>query len=514
MATLCLVLGDQLNIQISSLQTIDKNKDRVLLAEVNSEATYVKHHKKKIAFVFSAMRHFANELLEQGFKVTYVRYLDADNQGSLLSQVQHTMVVDSTLDKLVLAKPSEYRLFNEVSEWHDILGINVDITQDNRFVASEEEFAEWANDGRKQLRMEFFYREMRKRTHILMEGSKPLKGKWNFDAENREKLPKEMHPPAPTMFNIDDITQSVIALVGTEFVDHFGDLEGFHYAVTREQALIVLEEFIAKRLENFGRYQDAMVQDEPWMYHSLISFYLNTGLLMPLEVINAAAQAYDNDQAPINSVEGFIRQVLGWREYIRGFYWHQMPDYSNNNALNATRALPAFFWGKHTNMNCISQSVKQTKEHAYAHHIQRLMVLGNFALLTGLSPEEVNEWYLIVYADAYEWVELPNVSGMVLFADGGKLASKPYAASGAYINKMSNYCQHCQYSVKEKTGPQACPFNYLYWGFLNKHKQRLQSNPRMAMIYRTMNKMDQTRFSHMLDDTDTFLLKLDNNEEV
>jgi deoxyribodipyrimidine photolyase-related protein len=512
--TLCVVLGDQLNTQMSALQSIDKDNDHVLLAEVNSEATYVKHHKKKIAFIFSAMRHFAVDLKEQGFQVSYVHYLDKDNKGSLLKQVEHFISQHPSIDRVVLAKPAEYRLFEEVSNWHKILGVDVDITQDNRFIATENTFSNWASDGRKQLRMEYFYREMRKSTYVLMDGDKPVKDKWNFDADNREKLPKEMHPPAPTVFEIDEITQSVIDLVGSEFADHFGDVDGFHYAVTRVQALHVLDEFIEQRLENFGRYQDAMVQDQPWMYHSHISFYLNTGLLMPLEVIEAAEQAYRDGQAPINSVEGFIRQVLGWREYIRGFYWYLMPEYKHKNALNATRALPDFFWGKHTNMNCISQSVKQTKEHAYAHHIQRLMVLGNFALLTGLSPEEVNEWYLIVYADAYEWVELPNVSGMVLFADGGKLASKPYAASGAYINKMSNYCQHCQYSVKEKTGPQACPFNYLYWGFLNKHKEALQGNPRMAMIYRTMNKMDQTRFAHMLDDADTFLLKLDNNEEV
>jgi deoxyribodipyrimidine photolyase-related protein len=250
------------------------------------------------------------------------------------------------------------------------------------------------------------------------------------------------------------------------------------------------------------------------MYHSHVSFYINVGLLSPEESILAAQKAYYDGHAPINSVEGFIRQILGWREYVRGFYWYFMPGLKSDNYLNAKNALPELFWTGATDMNCLSQSIKQTKEHAYAHHIQRLMVLGNFALLAGLDPEQVNEWYLIVYADAYEWVELPNVSGMVLYSDGGKLASKPYAASGAYINKMSNYCAHCHYSVKEKTGPQACPFNYLYWGFVNKHKNKLENNPRMAMIYRTMAKMDQTKLEHMIDDADNFIIKLGNNEKV
>jgi deoxyribodipyrimidine photolyase-related protein len=278
--------------------------------------------------------------------------------------------------------------------------------------------------------------------------------------------------------------------------------------------LEVLKTFIEERLKNFGQYQDAMLEGNPWLYHSHIGLYLNTGLLMPMEVMNLAQEAFDNAKVPLNSVEGFIRQILGWREYVRGFYWHFMPDLKSKNYLNATRSLPEFFWSGDTKMNCLSQCVSDTKDHAYAHHIQRLMVLGNFSLLAGLSPKEVNEWYLLVYADAYEWVELPNVSAMVLFADGGHLASKPYAASGAYINKMSNYCKNCHYSVKEKVGEQACPFNYLYWHFLERNRDRFENNPRMAMIYRTMGKMDPQKVKHMLDDGDTFLLKLDNNEEV
>lgn len=512
MAKLCLILGDQLNQSISSLNNFNKKTDQVLMAEVKSEATYVKHHKKKIAFVFSAMRHFAHSLSQQDITLNYIKYDDSNNKGSLFEEVK-ALVQNNDFSEIVLCKPAEYRLFEEVQGWQEKLGISVNICPDNRFIASENDFVQWA-ENRKQLRMEYFYRDMRKRTLLLMENGKPIGDKWNYDADNREKLPKDMQPPSPTKFAPNAVTQEVIELVSEQFSDHFGDINDFHYAVTREDALVVLDEFIQQRLPNFGQFQDAMVQDEAWMYHSHISFYLNVGLLMPMEVMEAAELAYKEGKAPINSVEGFIRQILGWREYVRGFYWYQMPNYSKQNYLQAKQDLPEFFWTADTKMNCVSQCVKQTKEHAYAHHIQRLMVLGNFALLAGLDPEQVNQWYLIVYADAYEWVELPNVSGMVLFADGGELASKPYAASGSYIHKQSNYCSHCEYNVKEKTGPQACPFNYLYWGFINKHKSKFEKNPRMAMIYRTMAKMDQTKLGYMLDDSDTFLLALANNESV
>jgi deoxyribodipyrimidine photolyase-related protein len=512
LSALCLVLGDQLSLNMTSLTSINKETDQVLMAEVRSEATYVKHHKKKIAFIFSAMRHFSEKLSKSGYRVNYVKYDDAENRGSLFEEVKYIVDRDKVTE-IVVAKAGEYRLSEEILTWSADLNVPVSISDDNRFMASEDDFRVWA-DGKKQFRMEFFYREMRRRFNILMDDKQPVGGKWNFDSDNRQKLPANFTPPEPTTFKPDAITKSVVELVKTEFSDHFGDIESFHYAVTREQALIVLDEFIKCRLPNFGTYQDAMVQDEAWMYHSHVSFYINVGLLSPEESILAAQKAYYDGHAPINSVEGFIRQILGWREYVRGFYWYFMPGLKSDNYLNAKNALPELFWTGATDMNCLSQSIKQTKEHAYAHHIQRLMVLGNFALLAGLDPEQVNEWYLIVYADAYEWVELPNVSGMVLYSDGGKLASKPYAASGAYINKMSNYCAHCHYSVKEKTGPQACPFNYLYWGFVNKHKNKLENNPRMAMIYRTMAKMDQTKLEHMIDDADNFIIKLGNNEKV
>lgn len=512
MSALCLILGDQLSLNMTSLALINKESDHVLLAEVRSEAVYVKHHKQKIAFIFSAMRHFSEVLIAAGYNVTYVKYDDNTNRGSLFEEVKH-LVNSKSISEVVVAKPAEFRLSTELESWSAQLAIKVSVSPDNRFMASEDDFVQWA-DGKKQYRMEFFYREMRRRFNILMDDKQPVGGKWNYDADNRQKLPANFTPPAPTMFSPDTITKTVIELVNKEFSEHFGEIKDFHYAVTREQALQVLSEFIDERLPNFGTYQDAMVQDEPWMYHSHVSFYINVGLLSPEEAILAVQEAYYTGHAPINAVEGFIRQILGWREYVRGFYWYFMPGLKSDNFLSAKNALPEFYWTGKTDMNCLSQSIKQTKEHAYAHHIQRLMVLGNFALLAGLEPDQVNEWYLIVYADAYEWVELPNVSGMVLYSDGGKLASKPYAASGSYINKMSNYCANCHYSVKEKTGPQACPFNYLYWGFINKHKDKLEKNPRMAMIYRTMAKMDQVKLEHMLDDADKFIIKLNNNEEV
>ncbi len=512
MSTLCLLLGDHLSLTMSSLSSINKETDIVLLCEVKEEATYVKHHKVKIAFLFSAMRHFAILLKDNGYTVDYVHYNDENNKGSLFAQVEYAMKQHS-IDAITLAKPGEYRLFKDVETWSSQLNIPVTVTADNRFMASEKDFTDWA-EGKKQFRMEFFYREVRRRFNILMDDKQPVGGKWNFDADNRQKLPKNLAPPNPTAFEPDAITKEVITLVENEFADHFGDINNFHYAVTREQALQVLDIFIADRLPNFGTYQDAMVQDQAWMYHAHVSFYINAGMLHPEEAILAAQEAYFNGHAPINSVEGFIRQILGWREYVRGFYWHFMPGLKTDNYLQAVNALPEFYWDGKTNMNCLSQCVKQTKEHAYAHHIQRLMVLGNFALLAGLDIEQVNEWYLIVFADAYEWVELPNVSGMILYSDGVNLASKRYAASGSYINKMSNYCSHCHYSVKEKTGPQACPFNYLYWGFINRHKDKFEKNPRMAMIYRTMAKMDQSKLGHMLDDADKFIIKLGQNEKV
>ena len=484
MTTLRLILGDQLSHSISSLEGYEKDSDVIFMCEVVEEATYVKHHKKKIAFLFSAMRHFAQELEEQGYNIVYTKLDDPDNAGSFTKELKRAIQKYQPTN-LIVTQPGEYRVWHMMQSWEDIFGMPVDIRPDTRFLCSQEEFSGWTKD-RKQLRMEYFYREMRRKYDILMDGDAPIGGQWNYDSENRKPPKKGLDVPKTYTSAPDDITQEVLDLVSSRFSGHFGDLEPFHFAVTRGQALTALQQFIEQRLMSFGDYQDAMIEGEPWMYHSHLSFYLNCGLLLPMECIHAAEKAYHAGQAPLNAIEGFIRQILGWREYVRGIYWLKMPDYANQNFFNATIPLPDFYWTANTEMNCLKQCVQETKENAYAHHIQRLMVLGNFALLAGINPAHVNEWFMIVYADAYEWVELPNVSGMILFADGGYLASKPYAAGGSYINKMSDYCKNCRYKVTQKNGEDACPFNYLYWDFLDRNRDKLRDNHRIGMMYKTL----------------------------
>jgi deoxyribodipyrimidine photolyase-related protein len=502
-----LILGDQLSESISSFKDYNSDTDIILMGEVWDEATYVKHHKKKIAFLFSAMRHFAKMLIKQGCKVEYTKLDNPDNAGSFKDEVKR-IVKKHALDRIIVTHPGEYRVLKEIRSLEDELNISVEIREDDCFLCSPDEFASWASD-RKQLRMEYFYREMRKKYNTLMEDDAPTGGQWNYDAENRKPPKAGLTIPPPYIGKVDEITQDVISLVSERFDDHFGDVEPFYFAVTRTDALQVLDQFIEQRLPHFGDYQDAMIQGEPWMYHSHISFYLNCGLLLPLECVKAAETAYHQEKAPLNAVEGFIRQIIGWREYIRGIYWLKMPDYSNENFFEANRKLPDFYWTANTKMNCLRQCVLETKQNAYAHHIQRLMVLGNFALLAGIDPKEVNEWFLIVYADAYEWVELPNVSGMILFADGGYLASKPYAAGGSYINKMSDYCKSCSYKVTKKNGMDACPFNYLYWDFLDRNREKLAGNHRIGMMYKTFDRMGEEKKNTVRADSKIFLSSIE-----
>jgi deoxyribodipyrimidine photolyase-related protein len=355
-------------------------------------------------------------------------------------------------------------------------------------LATKDEFAHWAR-GKKQLRMEFFYREMRKKYGLLMEADgTPTGGAWNYDKENRKPPKSGMQIPPRLRHAHSAIAKEVIALVKEHFSHHFGVLEPFNFALTRAQACLELDHFIANLLPHFGDYQDAMLAGEPYLYHSLISSYLNAGLLLPLEICQKAENAYRTGKAPLNAVEGFIRQILGWREYIRGIYWHFMPDYAERNALNATRNLPEFYWTAKTGMFCLAEAVRHTRDHAYAHHIQRLMITGNFALLSGLDVKQVQAWYLAVYADAYAWVEMPNTLGMALFGDGGVVASKPYAASGKYIQRMSNYCTHCAYDPEETLGEKACPFNALYWDFIARHAKMLRTNQRMSYVLAAWDK--------------------------
>ena len=506
MGILRVILGDQLSCSLSSLEHCDKNADVILMSEVIDEATYVKHHQKKLVYVFSAMRHFAQDLIQKGYNVNYTKLEAINNSGSLTSEVERA-IKNKNINKIIITEPGEYRVLQYIRSWENKFGVKVEILKDTRFLCSIDDFEKWARP-RKQLRMEYFYREMRKKYSVLMHDNSPIGNKWNFDSQNRNPINKKVDIPRLLNFTKDRITLDVIKMVSEKFNHHFGDIEPFNLAVTRRDAVESLKEFIENKLIKFGDYQDAMLENEPVLYHSYLSFYLNSGLLLPIECVRAAERAYHQGKAPLNAVEGFIRQIIGWREYVRGIYWLKMPDYKNENFLMSDRKLPSLYWDTKTDMNCLHQCVKQTKNNAYAHHIQRLMVLGNFALLVGVSPKEMNEWFLIVYADAYEWVELPNVSGMVLFADGGLLASKPYASSGSYINKMSNYCKNCKYKVSVKNGSEACPFNYLYWNFLVKNKDKLSNNNRLAMIYSSYNKMDENKKLAIEQDSDLFLSNL------
>ena len=473
------------------------------MVEVVEEATYVRHHKKKIAFLFSAMRHFAEELRAAGWTVDYVRLDQPESTGSFRGEVERA-VDRLAADRIVVTEPGEWRVLESMQTWAETFARPVDILEDSRYIATREAFQAWAS-GRKQLRMEYFYREMRRKTGLLMEGDQPAGGKWNYDSENRKPAKADLSMPAPLRTPPDDITKDVLALVSDRFNDHFGDLEPFWFGVTRAQAQAALDYFIDNALANFGDYQDAMLEGEKFLYHSLLSLYLNAGLLDPLEICQRAEQAYRGGLAPLNAAEGFIRQIIGWREYVRGIYWLKMPGYVDLNFFENKRDLPEFYWTAETEMACMKAAISQTKEAAYAHHIQRLMVTGNFALLAGIDPKQVHEWYLAVYADAYEWVELPNTLGMSQFADGGVLGSKPYAASGNYINKMSDHCKHCSYDVKQKTGPQACPFNPLYWDFLHRNRDRLNGNPRMAQMYRTWDRMSDDKKADYLDSAASIL---------
>jgi deoxyribodipyrimidine photolyase-related protein len=507
MKTLRVLFWDQLSLKISSLEDIDSQNDTVFMCETRQECTYVKHHKKKLVFILSAMRHFAKELEDKGFRIIYVKLDDPLNTGTLEGEINRIINLEK-FNNIVVTWPGEYRLLTILENLKSSISIPLIIKGDDRFLATLSEFQVWASK-RREMRMEYFYREMRQKYKILMNGKDPEGGKWNFDAENR-KVPKgKLSIPQPYTSKPDVITQELIELVEHHFPDHFGEISPFHFAVTTKQAKQAFEKFIKERLQFFGDYQDAMIEHEPWMYHSHISFYMNIGLLDPLECVKRVEKTYYDGYVSINSAEGFIRQILGWREYVRGIYWMKMPQYKEMNFLQASLPLPEFFWTSDTKMNCLKQCVTETKENAYAHHIQRLMVLGNFALITGIHPRAVNEWYLIVYADAFEWVELPNVTGMILFADGGYLGSKPYAASGAYINKMSNYCENCHYNVNEKNGPKACPFNYLYWDFLLRHQKKLKTNHRLTMIYSVLQKKDSAAIHMIKQDAKKFFEKLE-----
>jgi deoxyribodipyrimidine photolyase-related protein len=505
---LVLVLGDQLSEGLSALRAGDRAKDTVVMAEVVEEATYVRHHPKKIALIFIAMRKFAAALETDGWTVVYTRLDDSENSNSIVGELLRR-AEQTGADSVICTEPGEWRLIEKLTH----APLPTTLLPDDRFLASHREFQDWAA-GRKALRMEYFYRDMRRKTGLLMDGDQPVGGQWNFDHDNRKPAPGGIDPKGPLKFEPDNVTGDVLALVEAQFGAHFGEVRPFWFATTRNQALEALDHFIAHSLPTFGDFQDAMLRGEDFLYHAILSPYLNIGLLGPLEVCQAAERAYLSGAAPLNAVEGFIRQIIGWREYVRGIYFLEGPEYAQRNVLKQTRDLPAMYWGGETHMACMAAAVGQTAREAYAHHIQRLMVTGNFALLAGIDPQQVSQWYLEVYADAFEWVEAPNVVGMSQFADGGVIASKPYVSSGAYINRMSDYCKGCAYKVSQKTGEGACPFNTLYWHFLDRHRARFSGNARMGNMYGTWDRMDADKRALVLADAEKVLAKLDAGEIV
>ena len=488
---LLVVLGDQLDLQASCFDGADAQHDAVWMAEVAEESTHVWSSKPRIALFLAAMRHHAQALREAGWRVDYRHLDDPGNLGSLGAELR-AAIARLKPQGLVMTAPGDWRVLEAIKAVAADCQLPLDIREDRHFFSTVRDFAAHAK-GRKQLRLEYWYRELRVRHQVLMDGEQPVGGQWNFDADNREAFGKEGPPPipAPARFEPNETTRGVLQLVAERFAAHPGSLDSFAWPVTREQALQSLERFIRERLPHFGRWQDAMWTGEVWLFHSHLAAALNLKLLTAREVVQAAEAAYRRGEADLASTEGFIRQILGWREYVRGVYWLHMPQYLQRNALAATRALPAFFWNAQTDMACLRDALELTLQHGYAHHIQRLMVTGLYALLLGVDPQRVHGWYLSVYVDAVEWVELPNTLGMSQYADGGVMASKPYVASGKYLQRMGNHCKGCRYDPAQATGDRACPYTTLYWDFLLRHEQALAKNPRMVMQVKNLKRLDE-----------------------
>ncbi|MEN9966379.1 MAG: hypothetical protein RL416_536 [Pseudomonadota bacterium] len=486
MKKLTLILGDQLDINSSALRDFDPSTDEVLMVESQNESTYVWSHKAKIAIFLSAMRHFAQTLLSKKIPLTYIKESSLTIEEELRSQI-----VNKQVTHLVCVEPGEYRLKLAIENLARDLNVHLSMEDDHHFYCSNQEFREWVAD-KKELRLEYFYRYMRKKHHILIgDDEQPVGGQWNFDDQNRK--PYSKNGPglidAPLTFAPDEISREVLEFVERQYPEHPGSLEHFSWPVTREQALAALKHFVNHRLATFGIYQDAMWKETPFGWHSILSTSLNLKLLNPREVVQSALEAYQNNRLDLATVEGFIRQVIGWREFVRGIYYLDMPDMANANFYQHQRKLPEWYWTANTKMNCMKDAIGQTLKYGYAHHIQRLMITGNFGLLAEILPQEVSDWYLAIYVDAIEWVELPNVVGMALFANGGRFTSKPYIASGAYVKRMSNYCDGCQYKPDVRYGEQACPMTTLYWNFLINHQVEFNQNPRTRLMTANLSKI-------------------------
>lgn len=492
MKTLKLILGDQLNYKHSWFDSANPNHIFVMM-EILPESQYVRHHIQKIVGFFLAMRAFAEAKQAEGHQFIYFKLDDANNQQSFEKNILQIIVKES-IEKFEYLLPDEYRLDILLKKFAESLTIPLEVSDTEHFLTKREDLAEFFK-GKKTYLLENFYRKMRQKHHILMEadGKEPLTGQWNFDAENRKKYDKKI--PIPKSPNFNHQVSEIVEMIQKANIQTIGRIEAdnFEWCVSRNEALVLLDFFVKNCLKAFGTYEDAMEINEPFLFHSKLSFAMNTKMLHPLEVVGQAVEHWQKNQTTITiaQIEGFVRQIIGWREYMRGVYWAKMPEYASLNYFEHQSALPDFFWTGKTKMNCLHQSINQALDHAYNHHIQRLMVMGNFALLAGVHPDAVDEWYLGIYIDAIEWVEITNTRGMSQFADGGLVGSKPYVSSANYMDKMSSYCSKCHYDKKKKTGDKACPFNSLYWHFYERHRDKLEKNPRIGMMYQTLKKMNE-----------------------
>ncbi|MFK7965114.1 MAG: cryptochrome/photolyase family protein [Burkholderiaceae bacterium] len=506
---LVLILGDQLTLDNPALDRARQDGATILMIESAAEAAHVWSHKVRLAVFFSAMRHFANQLTSAGYSLDYVT-VDHSDTSPISEQIAAAMHRHDTTE-LVLCEPGEWRLEQDLKAACEASGWSLTLLSDTHFMCTRQAFERWAGQS-KNLRMEFFYRKMRKQYDVLMTpDGKPVGERWNFDADNRKGYSKSGPPDdEPALaFDPDEITLEVIDKVSGRFADHPGSLEDFDWPVCRDDALAALGHFIEHRLPTFGTHQDAMWTDTPFGSHALLSSALNLKLLDPLEVVQAAQTAWENEQAPLAAVEGFIRQVMGWREFMRGAYWLDMPKMREANHFKHKRSLPAWYWTGETDMACQRVVIEQTLRYGYAHHIQRLMVVGNFAMMAEVEPQQVEDWFLAIYLDAVEWVELPNVAGMALFADGGRFTSKPYAASGAYIKRMSNYCKGCRYKPEVRSGENACPVTTLYWHFLAEKRAELSQNPRATLMIKNLDRIEAAELKKIQATARKMLTNLD-----
>lgn len=502
--TIRLLLGDQLNIQHSWFQTI---QDHVLyvLMEIRTETDYTTHHIQKVAGFFAAMRHFASQLEQNGHRVLYIPIDSEENQqtfaGNLLS-----IIHKENASHFEYQLPDEYRVDQQLQQFCLSLSISHSVVDTEHFLSTREELGTFFA-GKKTFLMESFYRAMRKKHHLLMQGKEPISGKWNYDSENRKKLPPTHKPTPPLLFSND--VSEIVSQINKANITTIGTIQvtDFIWPITREQSLQLLDFFVTECLCYFGSYQDAMTPNEWSMYHSRLSFAMNCKLISPLEVMQRAILEWENnpDTIAFHQLEGFVRQIIGWREYMRGIYWNKMPEYASMNFFQNEKPLPEWFWTGKTKMHCLKDAITQSLQYSYAHHIQRLMITGNFALLAGVHPDAVDAWYLGIYIDAIEWVEITNTRGMSQFADGGIVGTKPYVSSATYIDKMSHYCGSCYYKKALKTGEKSCPFNSLYWNFYDKHEEKLSKNPRIGMMYTVWKKMQPEEKAKLLQQADWYL---------